>query len=194
MCEPPGECHLENGAGRILFQCRSHDVAGIPAHHENPGILWKPPQKGAGFVEVPGGLLHPTGVVSSPHELPPTPHQREQPRSRVTRLTKCMVKNALDFISRYGRAVPVKRRPKASPVEHARDRIRGPGPVEQVRLEGEHQQVRMPIEQRPQQTRAGSWVPDNEGCRPRAQGIHRSLNMRINTVVFRLSGSVPPRL
>ena len=34
------------------------------------------------------------------------------------------------------------------------------------------------------------------GCmdRDRHQGIHRSLNIRISTVVFRLSGSAPPRL
>ena len=44
--------------------------------------------------------------------------------------------------------MPVKRGPEPGPGEQGGDRILGPGPVEQVGLEREHEEVGMTVQQR----------------------------------------------
>jgi|GEM_PF-1837107 hypothetical protein len=70
----------------------------------------------------------------------------------------------------------------------------GPDPIEQMTLERKHQKVRMAVKQGSEKASAGAGVPHDEDRARGAHSDHRSLNMRMSTVVFRRSGSPPPRL
>ena len=111
MGEPPGERHLKNGAGGFLLQGRSDDIAWVPAHYENPRVLWKPFEKRGRLIQMPGCLLHPPGIRARLREFTPALHQGEQTRLRPPCLFKRACEDALDFISRDGWPVLVKRRP-----------------------------------------------------------------------------------
>ena len=88
----------------------------------------------------------------------------------------------------------VQRWPELGPGQECLNRLIGPYPVEEVALERQDQEIRMAVQQGSEKAGTGAGVPDDEDRAGGAHADHRSLYMRMSTVVFRRSGSAPPRL